>query len=294
THTPLRTLRPERSASAVPPPRQRSPGLRGRPVKRGSRGMPAGHGRLRDCTNRIAAPTSSIAHRTAPPGGAPRGRRACACLLECATTRGRLAQLEERFLHTEEVTGSSPVPPTIPGPLASPASVRPYTVRWSARAHVSTDRTMLPAPCEGQTRTAFTAQFPRRRTNMQIQWKLAIATALTAVVAGAASFFAANVAASKGASGTAALKASVGKFHNPDTAFDAGWQPQPGLDQCFELPGTGGMGIHYINTGLMDLTLDPTQPEAIVYQQDPNGRLHLGAVEYIVPQAPWDAAHPLD
>ncbi|HZP57748.1 MAG TPA: hypothetical protein VFC53_09360 [Dehalococcoidia bacterium] len=129
---------------------------------------------------------------------------------------------------------------------------------------------------------------------MQIQWKLAIATALTAVVAGAASFFAANVAASKGASGTAALKASVGKFHNPDTAFDAGWQPQPGLDQCFELPGTGGMGIHYINTGLMDLTLDPTQPEAMVYQQDPNGRLHLGAVEYIVPQAPWDAAHPLD
>src|SRR6185295_7964486 len=35
--------------------------------------------------------------------------------MRCAAvyrTRGRLAQLVERFLHTEEVTGSSPVPPT--------------------------------------------------------------------------------------------------------------------------------------------------------------------------------------
>src|SRR5438874_10484571 len=29
-----------------------------------------------------------------------------------SSPRGRLAQLAERFLHTEEVTGSSPVPPT--------------------------------------------------------------------------------------------------------------------------------------------------------------------------------------
>ena len=66
----------------------------------------------------------------------------------------------------------------------------------------------------------------------------------------------------------------------------------PGLDQCFEMPGTGGMGIHYINTGLLDETLDATQPEALVYQQLPNGKLHLGAVEYIVPQALWDAEPP--
>jgi hypothetical protein len=54
------------------------------------------------------------------------------------------------------------------------------------------------------------------------------------------------------------------------------------------------MGIHYINTGLLDETLDATQPEALVYQQLPNGKLHLGAVEYIVPQALWDANHPAD
>ena len=38
---------------------------------------------------------------------------------------GRLAQLVERFLHTEEVTGSSPVPPTISLAFALPNLARP-------------------------------------------------------------------------------------------------------------------------------------------------------------------------
>jgi hypothetical protein len=50
------------------------------------------------------------------------------------------------------------------------------------------------------------------------------------------------------------------------------------------------MGYHYINTGILDLTVDELQPEAMVYIPGPNGRLQLGAVEYIVPSAAWDAA----
>ncbi len=50
------------------------------------------------------------------------------------------------------------------------------------------------------------------------------------------------------------------------------------------------MGYHYINTGILDLTVDELQPEAMVYIPGPNGGLQLGAVEYIVPSAAWDAA----
>ena len=49
------------------------------------------------------------------------------------------------------------------------------------------------------------------------------------------------------------------------------------------------MGYHYIHTGLLDLTVDALQPEAMVYVPGPNGQFKLGAVEYIVPAADWDA-----
>jgi hypothetical protein len=50
------------------------------------------------------------------------------------------------------------------------------------------------------------------------------------------------------------------------------------------------MGYHYINTGILDLTVDELQPEAMVYIPSPNDGLQLGAVEYIVPAEAWDAA----
>ena len=48
------------------------------------------------------------------------------------------------------------------------------------------------------------------------------------------------------------------------------------------------MGFHYINIKLLDTTVDLPHPEAMVSTPSPNG-LQLGAVEYIVPQAAWDA-----
>ncbi|HET6614684.1 MAG TPA: hypothetical protein VFH62_02250 [Dehalococcoidia bacterium] len=86
----------------------------------------------------------------------------------------------------------------------------------------------------------------------------------------------------------AAVRSAVAGFHSVDAAEDAGWGLIPGLDSCFH-SDEGGMGIHYINTELLDTSLDPLQPEALVYQHLPNGELHLGAVEYIVPAAAWDA-----
>lgn len=80
-------------------------------------------------------------------------------------------------------------------------------------------------------------------------------------------------------------------YHKVSAAQAAGYDLVPGLDYCFDNPGVGGMGYHYINTALLDNVIDPLKPEAMVYAQRKNGTLALGAVEYIVPAAGWDAEH---
>jgi hypothetical protein len=88
--------------------------------------------------------------------------------------------------------------------------------------------------------------------------------------------------AAAGQSELAQVRAATAQFHQPEAAQAAGWDLVPGLDHCFENPGVGAMGFHYINVDLLDLTLDPRQPEAMVYAPGQNGKLHLAAVEWIV------------
>ncbi len=80
-------------------------------------------------------------------------------------------------------------------------------------------------------------------------------------------------------------------YHQVSVAQAAEYNLVPGLDYCFDNPGVGGMGYHYINVALLDTVIDPLKPEAMVYAPRPNGTLALGAVEYIVPAAAWDATH---
>jgi len=51
------------------------------------------------------------------------------------------------------------------------------------------------------------------------------------------------------------------------------------------------MGFHFINGSLLDTTVEAAKPEVLVYAPDRSGRLHLVALEYVVFQAPWKAAH---
>jgi hypothetical protein len=46
-------------------------------------------------------------------------------------------------------------------------------------------------------------------------------------------------------------------------------------------PSAGAMGVHMVNTGLLDATLDPTKPEVLVYERRKDGSLKLAAVEYV-------------
>ncbi|HEY3086892.1 MAG TPA: hypothetical protein VGJ59_02380 [Jatrophihabitantaceae bacterium] len=61
---------------------------------------------------------------------------------------------------------------------------------------------------------------------------------------------------------------------------------------CIDMPGMGGMGVHWANSALVnDPAILPDQPEAMVYALDRHGTLRLAAVEYVVVKAAWDATH---
>ena len=83
-----------------------------------------------------------------------------------------------------------------------------------------------------------------------------------------------------------AVRQATAKFHNVHRAVDAGYGP---LLNCFDLPGVGGMGQHYAKQPFGKL--NPTQPEALVYEVD-GSELNLVAVEYIVVQSEWSGSKP--
>lgn len=98
-----------------------------------------------------------------------------------------------------------------------------------------------------------------------------------------------------GADDLAEVRAATARFHRVAVAQEARWDlvHEPvGLDHCFEEPGVGAMGYHYINVGLLDDVTDPLTPEALVYAPGPQGQLRLVAVEWIVPDEAWQGEDP--
>ena len=98
-----------------------------------------------------------------------------------------------------------------------------------------------------------------------------------------------TVAQASTQSDLAKVRRATAGFHRTGAAQAAGFDLVPGLDHCFDNPGVGAMGFHYIHTGILDTTVDLLNPEAMVYAPGPNGKLHLAAVEYVVPAELWDA-----
>ncbi len=127
-----------------------------------------------------------------------------------------------------------------------------------------------------------------RNVIRNIRWPLA-----AIILASLATLAAFAIASARGNDGgeLGKIRSATAKFHSIPLAQSEGWDLREGLDSCFENPGVGAMGFHYINLeSLNDLTEDPLRPEALVYAPGPNGQLTLGAIEYIVPAEPWDAA----
>lgn len=58
---------------------------------------------------------------------------------------------------------------------------------------------------------------------------------------------------------------------------------------CVSGPDFGAMGLHYVNLALVgDGELDPRQPEIVIYEPGPNGRLRLIGADYLVFADAWD------
>ncbi len=91
----------------------------------------------------------------------------------------------------------------------------------------------------------------------------------------------------------AKLRAATARYHDLGEAKEHGYglfTDAKGI-ACIANPPAGAMGVHYVNGALLG-TLDPLKPQALVYAPGADGSLHLAAVEYVVFQASWDAAHP--
>lgn len=89
-----------------------------------------------------------------------------------------------------------------------------------------------------------------------------------------------------------AMLATAG-FQDVATAEAAGYGSSIDTLGCFQDPTRGGMGVHYINQGLLDANLDPTKPEALVYELGLDGTpTGLVAHEYIVPTEAWTSRRP--
>ncbi|EYD78091.1 hypothetical protein Rumeso_00327 [Rubellimicrobium mesophilum DSM 19309] len=88
-----------------------------------------------------------------------------------------------------------------------------------------------------------------------------------------------------------ASRAAAEAFYDIDAAVAAGYEP---LFDCTDHGTDGAMGQHYINPDYAgDGRLVVDEPDVLMYEPQPDGAMHLVALEYIVFQAQWtDEAPP--
>lgn len=90
-------------------------------------------------------------------------------------------------------------------------------------------------------------------------------------------------------------RALTAQFADP-TQLAPGWAEVIDVNgiSCIADPaGSGAMGIHFANADrILDGTIDPSRPEAAVYEPHPDGSLHLVAFEYIVFASDWGSTAP--
>jgi hypothetical protein len=89
----------------------------------------------------------------------------------------------------------------------------------------------------------------------------------------------------------AAARRATARFHQVEVVMAEGWPRD--FTGCLDFPegymgfGPGAMGHHYINPAVYNDggLLDPTRPEAVLYETQPDGSLRLTALEYIIPES---------
>src|SRR5918995_2397343 len=141
------------------------------------------------------------------------------------------------------------------------------------------------------------------QTSSRSRWKLPLGLGLAVLAAAAVALIPAVASAEREATmhdhaahaaglepELAQVRAATARFHRVEEAiaagYELGWVNGSGvriITGCVSHPTAGAMGYHYFNPDLMaDNTVEPLEPEALVYESGADGGLKLVAVEWVV------------
>jgi len=85
------------------------------------------------------------------------------------------------------------------------------------------------------------------------------------------------------------VRESTKRFQDVNQAMAEGYQL---LFGCVSGPDDGAMGLHYVNLQLVaDGILDPTRPEIVIYEPQPNGSKKLIGADFLVFSETWHASN---
>src|SRR5579885_228968 len=86
------------------------------------------------------------------------------------------------------------------------------------------------------------------------------------------------------------VRAATEQFKDINVALNNGWVR---VTPFVSVPDFGAMGVHLVNNENINSTsLDPTKPEALIYEPLPNGAYRLVGVEFIILKKLWDPQSP--
>lgn len=92
----------------------------------------------------------------------------------------------------------------------------------------------------------------------------------------------------------AELRQATAAYHDINVALGEGFVLgiNGGVTLCVAHATLGAMGYHYSRQDRFDdVTINELEPEVLVYHTAEDGSLKLGAVEWVVPKAAWEAIH---
>ena len=88
----------------------------------------------------------------------------------------------------------------------------------------------------------------------------------------------------------AKVRSATRRYKDINVAVAEGWVP---ATPCVSGPNDGAMGVHYVLPERVgDGVLRADQPEALIYEPLPGGRLRLVGVEFIVIAETWNTQNP--
>jgi predicted small lipoprotein YifL len=87
----------------------------------------------------------------------------------------------------------------------------------------------------------------------------------------------------------AELRRVTARYHDVGTAEADGFVR---VGDCEDLEGEIPTAIPYAHFDRFDNVINPSEPEALLYEPSKNGRLTLAGVELVIPYATWTGAQP--